>query len=225
MTSRRIIQKMMMYGLLWALMAIFFSSPALTAEILLDNYQDGLSPTWEEKSFEGNTRYEVTKEDGHACIKAASNASASGLYYKIKFDPRDYPILTWRWKVNHVLSRGDALHKDGDDYAARVYVVFPSLAFWRTKALNYIWANKLPLGEAVPNPFTANAMMIAVESGPERTGQWVEETRNIFQDYRRYFGKDPPRAGAIAIMTDTDNTGESATAWYGPIRIISGQSR
>lgn len=200
---------------------IFSFVSAYAAEILLDDYKEGLTPRWQEKSFKGKTDYEVTRENDQLCIKATSSASASALYYKIPFETKDYPVLTWRWKVDHVLSKGDALNKEGDDYAARVYVVFPSLAFWRTKALNYIWANKLPKGQAVPNPFSANAMMIAVESGPERTGQWVEEKRNIAKDYRRYFGKEPPKAGAIAIMTDTDNTGENATAWYGPIRLLS----
>jgi len=207
------------------LILIVFSVSVFAGEILVDDYVDGLSPKWVRKSFEGKTQYEVTREDNQLCIRATSSASASALYYKMKYDTNDFPVLTWRWKVDHVLSRGDALQKEGDDYAARVYVVFPSLAFWRTKALNYIWANKLPQGQAVPNPFTANTIMVAVESGPERTGQWVEETRNVFEDYRRYFGKEPPKAGAIAIMTDTDNTGENATAWYGPIRLLSGQSR
>jgi len=69
----------------------------------------------------------------------------------------------------------------------------------------------------VPNAFTSNAMMIAVESGPAKTGQWVTEERDILTDYRRVFGEDPPEAGAIAIMTDTDNTGTEATAWYNDI--------
>jgi len=216
------------YSTLWlsCILILILSCLSVCAEeTLLDDYEDGLSPKWVEKSFKGKTHYKVTREDNLLCIKATSSSSASALYYKIKYNTKDYPVLTWRWKVDHVLSKGNALHKKGDDYAARVYVVFPSLVFWRTKALNYIWANKLPKGEAVPNPFTANAIMIAVESGPKRTGQWVEERRNVFEDYRRYFGGDPPRAGAIAVMTDTDNTGEETTAWYGPIRILSGSSR
>ena len=40
------------------------------------------------------------------------------------------------------------------------------------------------------------------------------------EDYRRAFGEDPPRIGAVAIMTDTDNTGEEAVAWYGAIRFL-----
>ena len=208
----------------WLSSIVIFMLSCLTVsaeEILIDEYKDGLSRKWEEKSFRGRTKYEVTREDNVFCVKATSTASASALYYKIRYDAKNYPILNWRWKVNGVLSKGNALYKNGDDYAARVYVVFPSLAFWRTKALNYIWANRLPEGDAVPNAFTSNAVMIAVESGPERTGQWVEERRNILLDYHKFFGTDSPEVGAIAIMTDTDNTGEDAIAWYGPIRILS----
>jgi hypothetical protein len=53
----------------------------------------------------------------------------------------------------------------------------------------------------------------------------VVEKRNVLEDYRRVFGLDPPKAGAIAIMTDTDNTGEEAVAYYGPIRILPDSER
>lgn len=192
---------------------------AAERSIVLDDYTEGLSPRWEEKSFFGRTRYSVTREDGIRCILAESRASASALIYKTEYDPKGYPFLHWRWKVEQVLQKGDERAKAGDDYGARVYVVFPSFLFWKTRALNYIWANRLSKGEGIPNPFTANAMMIAVRSGPGETGRWIEEKRNIFEDFRRFFGEDPPKVGAIAVMTDTDNTGESARAWYGPIAI------
>jgi hypothetical protein len=188
-------------------------------QLVLDTYENGLSDRWEEKSFEGRTIYEVVTEDGLKYVKATSHASASALFYKIKYDLRKYPYISWRWKVAGVLPKGDATKKDGDDYGARVYLVFPSTWFWQTRAINYLWANRLPRGEAVPNPFTGNVMMMAVESGNERAGQWVEETRNVLEDYRRLFKKDPPPVGAVAIMTDADNTGHEAVAWYGPLRI------
>lgn len=214
--------------MLWALsLAGTLFSPALTlgSGVLLDDYNGGLSPKWEEKSFKGKTQYQVIREGDQWCIKATSRASASGLYYKMDYDLKEYPILKWRWKVDHVLSKGDESRKEGDDYAARVYVVFPSLMFWKTKALNYIWANRLPVGKGVPNPFTSSAVMIAVESGSTNAGLWREERRNVLEDYRAFFGQDPPRVGAIAIMTDTDNTGEEATAWYGPIQILPPSGR
>jgi len=212
------------HTLVLALVFLFLPSmtpSALASDILLDNYQQGISKNWKEKSFKGLTHYEVVQEDGQRCIKATSDASASALYYEIDFDPREYPFLAWRWKISNILAKGDELKKEGDDYAARVYVVFPSALFWRTKAINYIWANKLPQGQSVPNPFTSNACMIAVESGSARVGQWLEEKRNLLEDFRKCFGEDPPKAGAVAIMTDTDNTGEQAVGWYSPIRLIS----
>jgi len=203
-----------------------YSQVSLVAsEILLDDYRRGLSPKWEEKSLKGKTLYQVVLEDNEYCIKATSHSSASALYYKIEYDTRAYPILQWRWKVRRVFSKGNALIKEGDDYAARVYAVFPSTFFWETKVLTYIWANKLPIGKAVPNSHNANFMLIAQRSGAADTGKWMAERRNILEDYRRYFGQDPPKVGAIAIMTDTDNTGEEAMAWYGPIRIISSPGR
>lgn len=106
------------------------------------------------------------------------------------------------------------------------YISFSLLfSFWNTEAINYNWANKLPKEEAVPNPFSKNSIMISVQSGKAETGKWIVETRNVYEDYRRVFGKEPPKAGAIAIMTDTDNTGESASAGYGSIAICSRDPR
>jgi hypothetical protein len=206
--------------ILLLLFLLLISPPALASDILLDDYRQGISKNWKEKSFKGLTLYEVVQEDGQRCIKATSNASASALYFEIDFDPKEYPFLAWSWKVSNILAKGDELRKEGDDYAARVYVVFPSALFWRTKAINYIWANKLPAGQAVPNPFSSNACMIAVQSGTAHVGQWLDEKRNLLEDFRKCFGEDPPKAGAVAIMTDTDNTGEQAVAWYGPIRLL-----
>ena len=200
---------------------LFLINPVFAAEIMIDDYYEGLSPHWEEKSFKGKTFYDVIVEDNMRCIRAHSISSASGLYFKMDYDSKTYPILSWHWKVEHILTKGDARKKEGDDFAARVYVIFPHLIFWKTKAITYIWANKLSRGHAVHNPFTSNSIMIAVESGSTLSGKWVQERRDILKDYRKYFGQDPPRVGAIAIMTDTDNTGEEATAWYGPIRVLS----
>jgi hypothetical protein len=91
-------------------------------------------------------------------------------------------LLRWSWKIGGTIPNGNERTKEGDDYAARVYVVFPRTLFWRTKAINYIWANKLPKGESLPNAFTSNAMMVAVESGDGKAGTWVTEERNLYED-------------------------------------------
>lgn len=205
------------------LIPFFLVCPAPAVEpvkkIVIDDFADGLDPHWQAKSFKGLTHYAPSRDGDHSCIKATSNQSASGLIYKAKFDAKKLPILNWSWKIDHTLTKGDARTKEGDDYAARIYVVFPSFFFWKTKTLNYIWANKLPKETAIPSSYTANSMMIAIESGPHNLGKWITEQRNIYEDYKRYFGEEPPEVGAIAIMTDTDNTGETAIACYGPIQV------
>jgi hypothetical protein len=189
------------------------------------------------KKIERHTNYALVKDDDTVVVKAIAEASASGLIREIKINPKEYPVAQWRWKVTNILKRGDVRHKEGDDYPARLYIAFeydPSKVglFERAKfgtikllygqypplrAINYIWESKAPKGTMAPNPYTNRVMMIVVESGGDRLNQWVAEERNIYEDYKRVFGEEPPMISGIAIMTDTDNTGESATAYYGDI--------
>ncbi len=201
------------------LVALFFFLPVSARDSfrVIDDFENGLKDGWKRKDFKGKTDYTVVQTgEGHV-LKAESSDSATGLIYEIEFDSKEYPIITWRWKVKNINSKGDALKQEGDDYPARIYVIFPHWFKPMTRSINYIWANKLPKGEFVPNPFYSKAIMIAVQSGEENTGKWITERRNVYEDFRMIFGKEPPEAGGIAIMTDTDNTGESAVAYYDDI--------
>jgi hypothetical protein len=173
---------------------------------------------WKSKVFAGETRYSLERTGGKTALRADSSAAASGLYREIKVDLGKTPILNWSWKVDHVLVGADERTRSGDDYPVRVYVVFSGgLYFWRTRAINYVWSNQQPVDSSWLNAFTGNARMIAVESGASRAGKWITERRDVRADYRRLFGEEPGHVDAVAIMTDTDNTGAAATAWYGDI--------
>jgi hypothetical protein len=187
--------------------------------LLIDDFENGLNPAWKEKVFKDRTGYRVVRDATGNVLQAESHGAASALILERKIDLQEFPVLSWRWKVANILAKGDARRKDGDDYSARVYVVFPHWYFPKTRTIVYIWANKLPLGAIVPNPFTSNAVMVAVESGEDHVGKWMAESRNVLADYRAIFSEDPPLAGAVAVMTDTDNTGGSAVAWYDDIRL------
>ncbi|SFL65039.1 Protein of unknown function [Desulfomicrobium norvegicum] len=69
-----------------------------------------------------------------------------------------------------------------------------------------------------PNAFTSNAHMIAVQSGESALGGMMTEKRNIRDDWKLAFGEDIEEIDAVAIMTDTDNSGQWARAWYGQPR-------
>ena len=185
----------------------------------IDDFEQGLSPRWEQKSFSGETRYDVVSDGAGKVLHARSQGAASGLFFKREYRLQDYPLLSWRWKVREIIPGGDETQKSTDDYAARVYVVFPHWFFPKTRTISYIWGNKLARGTVLPSPYTGNAQMVAVESGTEKVGEWLTEERNVLEDYRKFFGAEPPAVGAIAIMTDTDNTGTSAEAWYDDLQI------
>lgn len=201
------------------LFTALINQTACAGLIAVSNFSvDGLSG-WDSKSFKGLTQYKLVWENGNVVVWANSKGTASGLYKKVTINPEQHRYLQWSWKVAGTVPKGDENSKAGDDYAARVYVVFPGRFFWQTRAINYIWANRLPLGQSTPNAYTGNAMMVAVESGPSKAGQWISEQRDVLADYIHLFGEKPREIGAVAIMTDTDDTGGEATAWYGEIII------
>jgi len=200
-----------------------FVTASLADELPVSRFATEGLAGWEPKVFKGLTDYKLAHENGRNVLRAHSRGTASGLIKKVNLDPQRFRYLRWSWKVAGILEKGDEKTKAGDDYAARVYVVFPGRFFWQTKAINYIWANRLGVGQSIPNAFTGNAMMVAVESGQARAGQWLTEERDILADYRHLFNEEPRKIGAVAIMTDTDNTGSEATAWYGEIVLSSGK--
>jgi Protein of unknown function (DUF3047) len=179
--------------------------------------QGGLSG-WQSKVFSGETTYTLRETDDQTALFAQSQSTASGLFREVNVDLNKTPILNWSWKIDHILTGNDERSKSGDDYPARIYVVFSGgMMFWRTRAINYVWSNHQPVDSSWRNAFTGNAGMIAVQSGTDHAGRWMKQSRDVRADYRLLFGEEPGRVDAVAIMTDTDNTGVAVTAWYGDI--------
>ena len=227
------------------LFGIFSLSHAQPPEIEVGKFSaeavgDRLPAGWKPLTFkkiEKHTGYTLVRDDDAIAVRAVAEASASGLIREIKINPKEYPVVQWRWKVGNILKKGDVYRKEGDDYPARIYIAFEydpaKLNFFeRVKygtakllygeypplgAITYIWESKAPIGTSVPNPYTDRVMMFVVESGETKVQQWVSEERNVYEDYKKAFGEEPPMISGVAIMTDTDNTGESAIAYYGDI--------
>ena len=195
---------------------------------------------WKPLTFEKiptHTQYELVKDGDEVVVKAVSEQSSSGITREIRIDPKEFPVVEWRWKVANILKNGNVNEKSGDDYPARLYITFEydstKVGFFEKAkyetvkliygqyppigAINYIWESKSPIGTMVPNPYTDRVNMIVIESGETRLNEWITEERNIFEDYKKAFGEDPPKISGVAIMTDTDNTKERAVAYFGDI--------
>lgn len=203
--------------------------------ILFRENFDGLA-RWEPLTFpkiEAHSTYTLVKEGGKSILKAESRASTSAMVYHRTFNIYENPRIRWRWKVERLSDWGDPREKTRDDYPIRIYVVFsydPARASFGDRliygaaraiygkypphsTLNYVWTGHDLPDRIIVSPYTEKARIIILEKGKERVGQWVEESVHVPDDYRNAFGNDPPAMAGLAIMSDTDNTGESASAY------------
>ncbi len=205
------------------LTALSLSLGAEPNNTIVGEFSTGDLSPWESKSFKGETLYTLVEQDSGKVLKAESNAAASGLFREIRIDLERTPYLNWSWLIKNTLGGIDEQSKGGDDFPARVYVVVSGgIFFWRTKAINYVWSNNAVKESTWPNPFAGkNAMMVAIRTPTDKPGIWLKEKRNVRTDLKNLFGKDIRYIDAIAVMTDTDNSGRHAEALYGDIYFSS----
>ncbi|MBW2638236.1 MAG: DUF3047 domain-containing protein [Deltaproteobacteria bacterium] len=199
---------------------------------------DGWKP-YKFPKIERQSSYSIVQEGSASYLRAESNASASALLYKTPFDITRYNKVRWRWKIENVYEKRNAAEKTGDDYPIRIYIIFeydPDDASFAERityglaktfygeypphsSLNYIWGNKPQEKKIITSTYTDRAKMIVMESGVEKAKTWVDEEVNILDDYKKAFGKQPPSTASIAIMSDSDNTGESSISYIDFIEV------
>lgn len=192
------------------------------------------------RKIKSHTEYSVVREGKESYLRAESNASASGIIFNVQFSVFEYPKVKWRWKVSNVFKKGNAKERSGDDYPLRVYIIFkfdPEKASFAQKfkygivkniygeypphsTLNYIWTNRKHAERIITNTYADEAKMIVLQSGEEHAGEWMEQEINIIEDYHEAFGEDPPAIASVAVMSDSDNTGESAVAYIDYIEVF-----
>ncbi|MEB0135221.1 DUF3047 domain-containing protein [Actimicrobium sp. CCC2.4] len=188
-----------------------------------------------------DTIYTLVRDEGQTVLKAEADHSMSIMAHTVRIDLKKTPLLRWRWKIAAPVKGADMTKKSGDDYAGRIYVLFDypveKLSFATraklkigealygmkipTAAINYLWDNRQPVGTWQDNTYTDRARMLVVESGSDKAGQWITETRDVAADFRTAFGEEAPDVVVVALATDTDNTGEQATAWYGDLQFLA----
>ncbi|MFH0738868.1 MAG: DUF3047 domain-containing protein [Candidatus Omnitrophota bacterium] len=180
---------------------------------------------WEDKIFRGRVIYEIETNGPLDYLHALSRSTASAIFYKIRqrFRAQEYPMFSWKWKVTKFPDQEKLKGRQGierDDYAARVYVIFPSMFILNSKVLEYVWDEVAPLESISSSPYSANIKLIVAHTGNKDIGKWVFEERNIIADYRKAFGRDPSlKVGAIALMSDSDTIGDTSEAYFDDIKM------
>jgi hypothetical protein len=210
------------FTILIILSVLFNSAAHSDSDIKLERLVDFTNidlKAFEDVSFKDNTNYQVVLLDARKVLRAESKASASGLLLKKTIDISKTPYLNWRWRLEKGLSELPETTKSGDDYAARIYLIYSSgWFFWQTKALNYVWSSRKAKETTWPNAYAPdNAMMKAIRDRSDETGIWYSEKRNIQDDFKVWLGENISEIEGVAIMTDTDDSEGHAIVYYGDI--------
>jgi len=159
---------------------------------------------------------------GKGIIKAESLGGRSSLFKEVKEKEKNYPILSWGWKITNVVHSAIETRKDRFDAAARVMVVFGKERSYRIFGggepvglkIEYVWATRLSKGHIFDHPGEKDCKVFVLESGDRKAGQWVYENRNIQKDYKTAFVTEFPGVLSIGLQTDTDHSNEQVTAYY-----------
>lgn len=201
------------------------------------------APAWAPLRFRSVQRHTIyTPIPGGLGVRAEADCAASALVLPLDaIDLALTPVLRWRWHVEQPLEIEDERIRDGDDFAARVYLMFrfePQRASFFERArqrlgsrlfgsempgsvLSFVWTSREAPGSRWTNPFASESKMIALAQGG--ASEWRNEAVDVVAEYRRTYAHDPPATLALGIMTDTDNACQHATARYADFRFTEKQ--
>jgi hypothetical protein len=197
--------------------------------------------SWTHQVFPGKkaNRYQYVRLDGRPAMAVTSQAAASALRLVVNREPAAMDQLRFSWKVAGLIPDADLNRREKSDSPVRLVLTFDGdrsrlsardamlseLARAVTgeempyATLMYVWSNDLVPGTVVANRRTDRIRKLVIESGPAGLNQWQEYQRDIRADFEKVFGELPGTLMSVGIMTDTDNTGGQARAWYGPVTL------
>ena len=185
-----------------------------------------------------DTVYTLVQEGGSTVLRGAADGSASAFVARLKQAAAVPAILSWRWKTDALVPGADNRDKKREDAPLRVMIAFDGdrstlpeaeqKRFRRARnllgreppyaMLMYIWSDQVAVESIIPSAHTSQVKMLVVASGTDGLGSWQSVRRNVADDYRRAYGTEPGPVLGVAVMTDTDNTGEKAVGEYTDIR-------
>ncbi len=166
--------------------------------------------------------YKIQMEDGDCFLRAETVGGATNAGRPVRINLRVFKKLRWRWRVHSLPADGNETYKKTNDSAAAVRLVFKGRLV--PKTLKYVWSATLPAGTETVSPASEDTKVIVLESGRGRMGKWIWEEVNAYEDYKRVFGSDPRLVGAVAVLTDSDNTKAHVKADYDDISFLMARS-
>jgi len=178
---------------------LFFCAAVEAAVIPVTKFRSadlpgGAPPGWALEKKTGAPSLKISKEGDNYYLHLRSQGNSSfGVRTSARVNVKDFPILSWRWKVEKMPVGGDVRKKTADDQALQVYIAFKETGFpaaLNTPVVGYIWDNEAPKGWSGRSTQIGGDKMryIVLRNKTDKIGQWYTERRNLYEDYKKLFG-------------------------------------
>ena len=157
--------------------------------------QDGFPIDWQHENqrsqAKGRDAYKIQSSDGQKFL-AVKDAGQRVKKRKIDWDPKAYPVLTWRWRLHKAPS--------GSEPIAALYASLDTDLMFIPVFTKYIWSAGKPEGTFIEGGMFSGSEMV-VQSGLSPVGEWIEERINVYEDFKRIHKHEPAeKAWGISLF-------------------------
>jgi len=212
------------------LLALLLSTAGLSFSardtLVLEDFEEapvkGLPHGWKARGFQENEKapYWIEEENGNRFLRAEDRGENVMLYKEVRWNARDYPYLSFRWRVRAVPEGADERFEEKSDSAAGLYLSYRRKLGIVPESVKFVWSGSLAAGSAFRRPGIGMPWTVVAGSGePDHSWRtFVFRTEDV---YRKTFGKDPgDRPLGIGLLSDANSTGSLAAADYDDIVVL-----
>lgn len=167
--------------------------------LVLEDFQskdaEGFPLNWEHENqrsqSKGRDAYKVQTENAGNFL-AVRDAGQRIKKKKIDWDPKAFPVLTWRWRLQKATTDTEPI--------AAIYASLDTDLMFIPVFTKYVWSAAKPEGTLTEGGMFSGSEIV-VQSGTKEVGQWFEERVNVYEDFKRIHKHEPAaKAWGISII-------------------------
>lgn len=194
--------------------------PGMAGGVVFKFGPDLSASNWRYMSFPHRRRAEF-RAHGEDTVIVQAEAGVGVLWHPVPLEVSKARKARWRWRVTAGVGPTDLTKRGGDDRTLAIYFVFvdgqevpDSLDLMRLLRrqqgylLMYVWGGSANPGTILPLPyFEGRGRTVVKRAANAPTNVWFDEMAEVRDDFHRAFGRWPGRLVAVAVSSDSDDTG------------------
>lgn len=141
-----------------------------------------------------------TDSDNTPCINCHTRGDAGILQKSVDLPLNHSSEISWRWCMHNLASQIREDSMPSHDYLSI------AVEFDNGRDITYYWSNSLAPGTGYDCPlpnWKGKEYHVVVRSGELGLGTWLNERRNLYEDYQFYMGEPPARIVKVWLIANS----------------------